>query len=289
MRGIILIFTLVYLFISCSTQDVPISYQDQLNKDLATIDSYLATNGITAQTDPDGYGLRYVVNTQGTGIKPVLIDSIKVNYTLKYLSSGQEIQKTPMPFTFLLTNLIPAWQIAFPLFAEGTKATLYVPSGLAYGTNQISSIPPNSNLIFDVELVKVIPDYVTQLKKDVATIDALLTSGSITAQKDASGLRYVVTADGAGVTPSLADSVKVIYTGKILSSGVVFDQSSTGAKFSMAKVVPAWRIAFPLFKQGTRATLYVPSGLGYGAYGTTGVPAATNLLYDIELVRVIKK
>ena len=51
--------------------------------------------------------------------------------------------------------LIKGWQIGFPLLAEGSEAILYVPSGLAYGGNTQPSIPANSNLIFNVKLLKV--------------------------------------------------------------------------------------------------------------------------------------
>lgn len=276
---------------SCSKDETALSFTDQLTMDLATIDSYLASNGISAKQDSSNF-IRYNVTSEGTGIKPALPDSIRVNYSLRLLS-GQQIEKTAAPATFFLGYLIPGWQVGLPLIAQGSKFSLYVPSGLAYGSTGKGSIPANSNLVFDIELIKVIPEYKAQLKKDEAIIDAYLAVNNITKSvRDATGLRYVIDPQGGGVTPSLTDSVVVKYKGKILSSGVTFDESSVPKEFLLSKTVAAWKVGLPFLKQGGKMTLYVPSGVGYGAYGTTEtpvpIPPATNLIYDIELIRVKK-
>jgi FKBP-type peptidyl-prolyl cis-trans isomerase FkpA/FKBP-type peptidyl-prolyl cis-trans isomerase FklB len=51
--------------------------------------------------------------------------------------------------------LIKGWQIGIPLMKKGGKATFYVPSELGYGGNDMGAIPPNSILIFDIELIDV--------------------------------------------------------------------------------------------------------------------------------------
>ena len=58
-------------------------------------------------------------------------------------------------FTYALTGLIKGWQIGIPLMKKGGKATFYVPSELGYGGNDMGVIPPNSILIFDIELIDV--------------------------------------------------------------------------------------------------------------------------------------
>ncbi|NJM26827.1 MAG: hypothetical protein HC859_16510 [Bacteroidia bacterium] len=60
-----------------------------------------------------------------------------------------------------LSDLIVGWKLVLPLLPNGTKATLYIPSGFGYGNNTIRDenneivIPPNSILIFEVELINV--------------------------------------------------------------------------------------------------------------------------------------
>jgi FKBP-type peptidyl-prolyl cis-trans isomerase FkpA len=145
---------------SCNKDEVQLSDAEQLEKDIAIIDQWLVDNNITALTDPSG--LRYVVTTAGTGAKPALTNNVVVKYSGKFLTPGitpaksVEFDGTTTPVTFKLSSLIAGWQIGFQLLPKGSKATLYIPSGLAYGKNGAgSSIPPNANLFFDVELIDV--------------------------------------------------------------------------------------------------------------------------------------
>lgn len=138
---------------SCS-KDEPLSFQEQLAADGEAIDNYLSANTITAQTDPSG--LRYVITSLGTGPKPTLSNSIKVKYKGMLLSNGQIFDQANSAVVFKLSTLIQGWKIGFQLLPAGSKATLYIPSGLAYGAQATGSIPANSNLIFEVELFEVI-------------------------------------------------------------------------------------------------------------------------------------
>jgi FKBP-type peptidyl-prolyl cis-trans isomerase FkpA len=143
----------------------------------------------------------------------------------------------------------------------------------------------------------VIREYSAQLERDKVIIDDYLRTQNITFLSDQEGVRYVITTPGptSGLTPLSADSVVVNYTAKFLSDQKVFDKTlePTGFRLNKITTLRAWKSVFLLFKEGTKATLYVPSGLGYGAYGTTigttVVPPYSNLMYDIELVKVIRK
>jgi FKBP-type peptidyl-prolyl cis-trans isomerase FkpA len=150
----LLLFVIVLVSAGCSNTDEPLSFEEQLQKDTEAIDAYLATNNITALQDPSG--LRYVITSQGAGVKPTLSNSIKVKYKGTLLSNGQIFDQANSAVVFKLNSLITGWKIGFQLLPAGSKATLYIPSGLAYGTGSVGSIPPNSNLIFEVELFEVI-------------------------------------------------------------------------------------------------------------------------------------
>jgi FKBP-type peptidyl-prolyl cis-trans isomerase FkpA/FKBP-type peptidyl-prolyl cis-trans isomerase FklB len=128
--------------------------KEQMAKDLVSIDEYLKSKGIQAIQDTSG--LRYVITQQGKGPKPIITDTVVVNYVGKLMGSGEVFDQSKQPVTFRLTGLIKGWQIGFPLLAVGSKATLYVPSGLGYGPRGYpSKIPQNANLIFDVELIRI--------------------------------------------------------------------------------------------------------------------------------------
>ena len=145
----------VVLLAGCST-DKTLSPAEQLIRDVAIIDKYISDNGITNVVQ-DPSGLRYVITTAGTtgGVKPTIANQISVQYTGKLLSTGGVFDQHTTAVTFPLSSLIQGWQIAFPLFPIKTKATLFIPSGLGYGTTGSGSIPANANLIFDVFLFDV--------------------------------------------------------------------------------------------------------------------------------------
>jgi FKBP-type peptidyl-prolyl cis-trans isomerase len=138
---------------------------DQLIKD------FLAENNIEAKRTESG--LFYMVTEEGTGEKPEQGDTVSVNYVGKLMdgtvfdTSYEDIAKEAgvynenrdyKPFTFPIgaRQVISGWDEGIMLLNEGSKATLYIPSGLGYGQRGSGRrIPPNSSLIFDVELVEV--------------------------------------------------------------------------------------------------------------------------------------
>lgn len=156
MRAILLLCMVVVL-LGCSTDNI-LSYEDQLKKDTAIIDKYLERNNIVALVDASG--LRLVVHQTGSGVFPGPDSKLTVKYEGRFMN-GQVFDKSslnssglPTPFSSPLSGLIDGWQIAFYKYiAKGGKATLYIPSGLGYGRRETGGVPPNSNLIFDVELI----------------------------------------------------------------------------------------------------------------------------------------
>jgi FKBP-type peptidyl-prolyl cis-trans isomerase len=286
-----LVIICVGLFLSCAKDAVAPSFDQQLSADLSAINSYLSSKGIVAQNDPDNYGVKYVITKDGSGINPTSsADSITVNYTFKLLPSEQVIQKSTSSVKFLLGDLIPGWQIGLPLIKEGSIATFYIPSVWGYGSSQTGSgssiVPANSNLIYDIELIKV----VSRLTKDTVAINTYLNDkGIANVRKDPSGLRYVITTLGTGTKPTSTSTITFNYVGKFMNTAeTIFDQSTSPATAPLANLIKGFRIAMPLLPAGTKATLYIPSPLGYGLNGDRSgtVPSNANLIFDVELVSV---
>lgn len=106
----------------------------------------------------------------------------------------------------------------------------------------------------------------------------------------ATGLQYKITKEGNGPKPSLYDTVEVLYKGTLLD-GSVFDETigTETRKFVLGQVIPAWNEGLALMNEGSKATLYAPSELAYGAYGAgEQIKPYTMLVFDVELVKVIK-
>ena len=281
------IFVTILIF-GCSTETpTGPTFDEQLKKDREIINTYIVSKGISAPTDPDDYGVRYSFTSIGTGITPIVDDSVRVNYTLKLLPSETQVEKTTAPVTFLLGRLIPGWQIGMPLIKEGSVAKLYIPSGWAYGAFQNGTIPANSNLIFEIELLKVI----SQLQKDTIAINSYLTAKSITTLRDPSGLRYETTVQGTGATPTDASTVSFKYTGKLINGveeGNTFDASTIPIKIKLSNLIKGLKVGMKFMKVGSKTTFYIPSTMAYGYTGTSdgNVPARANLIFEIELTAV---
>ena len=124
-----------------------------------------------------------------------------------------------------------------------------------------------------------------QLAADTTAIDAYLTDKKIVAMKDKSGLRYVITQKLEGGNPTLSNTVKVNYKGSLLENGFVFDQSKSPIEFPLSNLIQGWQIGFQLLSKGSKATLYIPSSLGYGLNGSPpDIPANANLVFEVELI-----
>ena len=107
-----------------------------------------------------------------------------------------------------------------------------------------------------------------------------------------SGLQYVVEKEGEGATPTAEDEVTVHYTGRLLD-GTVFDSSvnrGEPATFPLNRVIPGWTEGVQLMKEGAKYTFFIPSDLAYGPQGVPGaIPPHSTLIFDVELIKVVKK
>nr|WKN39505.1 FKBP-type peptidyl-prolyl cis-trans isomerase [Tunicatimonas sp. TK19036] len=138
-------------------EDMLAQQAEQMQQDSVTINEYLAENKIEAESTDSG--LRYTIVEKGSGVQPSAGDSVFVHYRGKLLDGTQfdASYDRGEPFGFVLgqRNVIAGWDEGIALLNKGGKATLYVPSPLAYGPQNIGPIAANSILIFDVELVDV--------------------------------------------------------------------------------------------------------------------------------------
>jgi FKBP-type peptidyl-prolyl cis-trans isomerase FklB len=102
-------------------------------------------------------GLQYKVLREGSGKTPKATDEVTVNYK-GALINGTEFDssyKRGKPATFRVDGVIAGWTQALQLMKEGSKFRLVIPPELAYGSHDMGLIPPNSTLVFEVELLSV--------------------------------------------------------------------------------------------------------------------------------------
>ncbi len=103
-----------------------------------------------------------------------------------------------------------------------------------------------------------------------------------------SGLAYEIEQQGSGPTPKPEDTVRVHYTGKLVN-GTVFDSSVERGEpmdIKLNEVIPGWTEGLQKISKGGKIKLYVPPQLAYGENGNQGIPPASTLVFDVELLDV---
>lgn len=269
---------------------------DYAAADDATIKKYLSDNSITTAQKQNS-GLYYVpVVTNASAATPkagevasVLYTGTLLNGTVIYSTSQND--NTPVSFVSQQNQIIPGFDQGVSLMHKGDKAVFLIPSGLAFGTSGSgTAVPANTVVRYEVELVDINPTFAVP---DDNLFKRYLTKNSITtAQKQASGLYLIPTVSNPSGTPAKSGTtVSVLYTGKLLN-GTVFDATSLRGNTPYTFIVGSgatiagFNEGVSLLRKGEKATLLLPSGLAYGANGSSTIPANTPLIFDIEVVDV---
>ena len=132
-------------------------------KDQATMQTdpgaaFLAANAKKEGVITTASGLQYKIIKSGTGESPKLTDTVTVHYQGTLIDGtifDSSIQRG-QPVSFPVNRVIPGWTEALQLMKVGDKWQLFIPANLAYGDQSPTpAIPPNSVLIFEVELLAI--------------------------------------------------------------------------------------------------------------------------------------
>lgn len=231
-------------------------------------------------------GLQCRITMKGDGIKATAGDKVKVHYVGKLTNDTvfDSSRKRNEPFSFKLGagEVIAGWDEGVAMLQVGDVATFTIPAKLGYGEMSIGNIPANSTLIFEVELLEVIPGIKPWPIKGKDTL------------KTASGLKYVILNEGAGPKPQTGDKVTVHYSGYLID-GKPFDSSvERGHAFNFplgkGRVIKGWDEGIALLSKGAKAKLIIPYDLAYGAEGRPpAIPEKATLIFDVELLDIAPK
>lgn len=141
-------------------------------------------------------------------------------------------------------------------------------------------------------------------KAEESKLANYMSKNKLDPKKTESGLRYTVNNEGSGNKPTLGDTVVVNYTGKLVS-GKVFDTNDAELskkenlfnpmrqyepirfRIGHDPVIQGWTEALQLLTKGSKATLLIPSSLGYGERGGGAIPPYAPLVFDVELVDIV--
>jgi len=230
-------------------------------------------------------GLQYVDRDVGDASKrPSRGDTVRVHYTGRLhdgtVFDSSHSRNEPLEFPVGNGHVIPGWDEGILSMNVGGKRKLIIPPNLGYGNRAVGSIPANSTLTFEVELVDIVNRRTSQADK-LKGLNVITTP---------SGLRYTDHVVGSGSSPTTGSTVRVHYDGR-LETGQMFDSSvQRGQPFEFqigeGYVIEGWDEGVMSMKVGGKRTLVVPPNLGYGPQGTGPIPGNATLYFDVQLLAV---
>jgi FKBP-type peptidyl-prolyl cis-trans isomerase len=297
-----LLFLAAFWFISCSSSnhvDEPIDPLVQLAKDTVAIDNYLADNNLTAEKDVSG--VRIIVTKLGSGLPAsyYINSTVEVDYEGKLFSDGTIFDHGTI--TGPIKDFITGWQIALASLPAGSEATVYIPSGYAYGATTQGPIPANSILVFKMNFKRIIisAPQAAQFTSDTTAIENHLGASDTLFIKDSSGLRYRITQTGTGDVPLFYDRIGITYSYRLLSdtTKIIGTYTKAPTKDSHSRIVDylqGMQVALLKMPKGSKAKLYIPSSLAFAGNSIRNnnneiiIQANSNLVIDLELTDIFK-
>lgn len=245
-------------------------------------------------------GVEYIVVRKGDGKGPFPgpRDEVKVNYEGRLAANGQRFDSSyerGEPIEFRLNGVIPGWTEGLQKMQPGDMFMFWIPSDKAYGERgQGMDIPPNADLIFQVELLEVTPDPWGKV--------APWPTDSSEIVRRPSGLEYLVIQSGPteGASPTDADEVAVNFEGRL--EGVTAEEGETPDQlrdrsvvastyeegqpkfFPVKDLVPGWSEVLKLMRKGDRWMVRMPAQLLYQSEGDGRIPPDATVIYELELL-----
>lgn len=238
------------------------------------------TGSITTQD-----GLQYLEEVPGDGPSPEVGDVVVMNYKVS-LPDGTELYNT---FKSNQTSsavwghhqLLPGWEEGIGLMKQGGKAKFVLPPELAFGAQGNDSVPPNSQIIMEVELVSVKP----------APMPVSVTPDQLKSMEN--GEQYYDISVGDGTEAISGTTVTTEYTiwvsGTTSDEFIVSSETSQPATFVVGhgnKVFAGWEQGVIGMKAGGERLLIIPPELALGAPGSGLIPANATLIMQIKLTDV---
>lgn len=162
LKNALLSLSFLFFFASCQEERVIITPHDPVKQaadDDALIREYIAKDTSIHNFTRTNSGLFYIKRREGMDPQIQSGNTVRAHYIGRYLN-GQKFESSydrnsPLIVVIDQTKVIPGWTEGLKLMKKGEKATLYIPSALAYAQYGTSNIPPNTVLVFDLEVINV--------------------------------------------------------------------------------------------------------------------------------------
>jgi peptidylprolyl isomerase len=231
-------------------------------------------------------GLQYLEKVAGDGASPQEGDIVTMHFTGTLadgtLFGDSYSSDQPVVVVYGRGQLLPGWEEGVGMMKAGGEAQMVIPPELGFADQPAGAIPPNSQLIFDIELLSVEspPDPAAVDEDDLETTD--------------SGLMFYDIVEGDGDTPEDGGTVTTDFTIWVREEDgdrfVVSSADNEPISFTIGRldaVFPGWDEGVSSMKKGGKRYLVIPSDLALGPQGGGDIPPDSTLVMEVELLEVV--
>jgi len=260
---------------------------------------------------PSGLEYKFIKDEPGDK-KPKIGDQIHMHFISRIkdsvLFNSKEMQQgKPVIFTVVKPSYEGDVFEGFAMLTKGDEAKFRTSiEAILKSGQQVVGWNATDKIEYDIQVVdvktaeEVKKEIAEATEKQLAIDEQLLTdyfkTNNLKPLKTESGLYYVINKKGTGANAKAGQKVTVNYTGKLLN-GELFDSNTDPAfhhvqpfSFTLGRgqVIKGWDEGIALLNKGSKATLYLPSRMAYGAASpSTKIPANSILIFDVELVDAV--
>ena len=266
----------------------------------------LAAIVMTACNDYKGFkktenGLRYRFHIQNEDAQKAQVGDV-LSLSLEFRTDGDSVLQIYPEIQTMLQA--PKFQgdifEGLQMMHEGDSATFIIPAKeyfTTYNYGQVPDFVTEKSMLFVTACIHSIQSFeeyrTIQMQemqgKEKELITQYLQEHDITVEPTASGLYYIETKAGKGANPTKGSKCTVHYRGTLFD-GTQFDASydrnePLTFELGVGQVIAGWDEGIALMKKGGKATLVIPSAIGYGERGAGDmIPPFTPLVFDVELL-----
>ena len=265
--------------------------------------AYIEREGITVS--PDENGIYILPMEKGKGRCPVKGEKVEIDFSASLLN-GQEVGSTfekDSKFTFVLGDnfAIPGWEIVVPQMHLGERVRAIIPFDMAYGEYQVGQVPPYSNMVYDIKLLKITTqaELIKQAEEEMKGLKLKSEQNFKDYVKENNFTEC--TPDGMYYTKSLitnGEKVEPGQTARILFEAYYLDGKLLGSteqlggpydiQYGSHSVFLGLEEAVGLMRVGEKGRFVIPYRLAYGENPYGNIPACSNLVFDMELLEIVK-
>lgn len=277
--------------------------QQMIEASQADLAAYIEREGITAS--PDENGIYILPMEKGKGRCPVKGEKVEIDFSACLLN-GQEVGSTfgmDNKFSFVLGDnfAIPGWEVVVPQMHLGERVKAIIPFKMAYGEYQVGQVPPYSNMVYDIKLLKITTqaELIKQAEEEMKALklkseqefkDYVKENNYTECTPD--GMYYFKSLVTTGEAVEPGQTARILFEAYYLDGTLLGSSEQLGGPYDINygshSVLLGLEEAVGLMHVGEKGRFVVPFRLGYGENPYGNIPACSNLVFDLELLEIVK-